>query len=143
MTVRTAPERPMIFAVALPDRQIVDAGDPPAHQPILVEFPVLIAVAAKPLAAVVVPLIGKAHRDAVLAKRPELLDEAVLELAVPFARQKRFDAGPALDELRAIAPAAVGGVSRGHPRGVARIPCIFRQTYLRGGPCGAAGRQRR
>jgi hypothetical protein len=33
----------------------------------LVEFPVLVAVAAEPVAAVVVPLIGKAYGDAVLS----------------------------------------------------------------------------
>jgi hypothetical protein len=33
----------------------------------LVEFPVLVAIAAEPVAAVVVPLIGKAYGDAVLS----------------------------------------------------------------------------
>ena len=100
----------MIFAVALLDRQIVDAGDPQAHQPVLIEFPVLVAVAAEPIAAVVMPFIGKAHRDAVLAKGPEFLDQAIVELTGPLARQKRLDRRAALQKLRAVAPMAVSRV---------------------------------
>ena len=80
----------MVFAAALRDRKIVDAGDAQAHQAMLVELPILVAVAAKPAAAVVVPLIGKAHRDAVLAEGPDFLDQAVVELALPFACQERL-----------------------------------------------------
>ena len=56
-------------------KQIVNAGDAQAHQAVGVELPVLVAMAAKPLAAVIVPFIGEPHRDAVLAKGPELLDQ--------------------------------------------------------------------
>jgi hypothetical protein len=63
---------------------------------VLVEFPVLVAVAAKPIAAVIMPFIGEAYRDAVLAEGPDFLDQAVVELAVPVARQKRFDRRAAL-----------------------------------------------
>jgi hypothetical protein len=45
------------------------------------------------------PFIGKAYRDAVPAKGPDFLDQAVIEFAGPFARQKGFDGFPALDEL--------------------------------------------
>ena len=89
---------------------VVDAGDAQPHQPVLVEFPVLVAVAAEPVAAVVVPFIGEAHGDAVVAERPDFLDQAVVELAAPFARQECFDRLAALEELRAVAPAAVGRV---------------------------------
>src|SRR5438046_175105 len=46
--VGTPPERPVILALAFLDRQVVDAGDAPAHQAVLVELPVLVAVAAEP-----------------------------------------------------------------------------------------------
>ena len=97
MIVGSSAERPEKPAVGLRDRQIVDAGDASAHQPVVVEFPVLIAVAAEPVTAVVVPLIGEAHGDAITAERPELLDQAIIELAVPLARQERNDRrrGPA------------------------------------------------
>jgi hypothetical protein len=39
----------MIFALTLFDWQIVDAGDPPTHQALLVEFPVFVAITAKPM----------------------------------------------------------------------------------------------
>ena len=65
--------------------------DPASHETAALEFPVLVSVRAKPLAAVVVPLVGEAYRDAVVAKRPDFLDQPVVELAAPLARQKRLD----------------------------------------------------
>ena len=70
MIVGAAAERPMVFALVGRDRQIVDAGDARAHQALLVEFPVLVAVAAEPVAAVVVPFIGEAHGDAIVRETP-------------------------------------------------------------------------
>jgi hypothetical protein len=49
----------MIFPFTLNDGQIVDAGDPNAHQTALVELPVFIAEAAEPVAAIVVPFVGE------------------------------------------------------------------------------------
>src|SRR3954447_7389079 len=88
MIVGAAAERPVILTLAFVDREVVDAGDAQPHQALLVEFPVLVAVAAEPVAAVVVPFIGEAHGDAIVAERPHLLDQAVVELAVPLARQE-------------------------------------------------------
>src|SRR5215468_12528075 len=105
MIVGTAAERPVILAFALLNRQVVDAGDAQPHQAVLVELPVLVAVAAEPVAAVVVPLIGEAHGDAVVAVGPELLDQAVVELPIPLARQERLDGLAPLQELGAIPPA--------------------------------------
>src|SRR5215469_2180258 len=84
--VRTASQRPVIFAFALLDWQIVYAGDPPAHQALLVEFPVLVAIAAEPITTVVMPFVSEPYRDAVLAKGPDLLDQPIIQLPVPFAR---------------------------------------------------------
>ncbi len=89
----------MVFAFALADRQIIDAGDAQAHQPILVEFPILVAIAAEPVTAVVVPFIREACGDAVVAKRPEFLDQPVVELAAPLARQKLLDRVTAVQEF--------------------------------------------
>ena len=44
MIVGPGPERPMIFALALGDRQVVDAGDAPAHQAVLGEFPIFVPI---------------------------------------------------------------------------------------------------
>ena len=86
----------MIFALALLDRQIVDAGDAQAHQAVFVEFPVLVAIAAKPVAAIVMPFIGEAHGDAVVAEGPDFLDQAVVELApICASGTPRWLRGPA------------------------------------------------
>src|SRR5205085_12379135 len=143
MTVRAPPERPMVFAATLRDRKIVDAGDAQAHQAMLVELPILVAVAAKPAAAVVVPLIGKTHRDAVVAEGPDFLDQAVVELALPLARQERHDRFAALKELRAIAPAAVAGVGERDPVGIARVPRILGHASFLGCCFERVGRKRR
>src|ERR1044072_681263 len=110
MTVGPPAERPVIFAVLGPDRQIVDAGDTKPHQPVFVEFPVLVAITSKPAAAVVVPFIGEAHRDAVAVKGPDLLDQPIVEFAIPFADEEGFDRLAALKKLGAVAPAAVDRV---------------------------------
>src|SRR4029077_16956982 len=124
MIVGTPPERPVIFARALLDWQIVDAGDAPAHQAVLVEFPVLVAVAAEPGAAVVVPFIGEAHGDAVLAEGPDFLDQAVVELALPFARQERFDLRAAVQEFGAVASASVDRIGECDALRIARVPAM-------------------
>jgi len=84
MIIGPASQRPMILAFALFDWQIIDAGDAQAHQPVLVELPILVAIAAKPIAAIIVPFVGEANRDSVLAKRPNLLDQTVIEFAIPL-----------------------------------------------------------
>src|SRR6266852_6113737 len=122
MVVRPATERPVIFPLVLPDGQIVDAGDPDAHQTVLVELPIFVA---------------EAHGDAVLPKCPELLDQPVVELATPLARQERLYLSAALHKLDAIAPATIRRVSQRHPRAIARVPRVFRHAYLlRGRFCG-------
>ena len=85
MTVGPAAKRPVVFTVVLSDWDIVDAGDAQAHQAVFVEFPILVAVAAKPMATVVMPFISEAYSDAVVAEGPDFLDQPVVELAAPFA----------------------------------------------------------
>src|SRR5216683_892950 len=87
---RAAAQRPVILPVAVLDRRIVDAGDAHAHEAVFVELPVLVAIAAIPVATVVVPLVGEAHGDPVLPEGPEFLDQTVIELTVPLACQERF-----------------------------------------------------
>src|SRR5690348_12301027 len=96
----------------------------------LIELPVLVAVAAKPVPTIVVPLVGEPHRDSVLAEGPDFFDQPVIELARPLARQERLDGLPALEKLRSIAPAAVGRVGKRDARGVARVPGVLGETCL-------------
>src|SRR5712692_9411381 len=133
----------MVFALALRDRQIVDAGDTPAHQAVLAELPILVAVTAEPAAAIVVPLIGEANGDPIVPVGPDLLDQAIVELALPFASQERDDGVAALDELRAVAPAAVDRVGESDTGGIARIPGVLGEPHLFGGGLGGERGKRR
>src|ERR1700733_346448 len=107
MIVRASAEWPEIFPVRLFYRQIVDAGVTELHQAIRIEFPVFVAVGAKPISAVVAPLVGKPDGDPVFVERPKFLDQPIVELFRPLSREKLDDRLPACDKLRAITPHAV------------------------------------
>src|ERR1700693_2302009 len=96
MIIRTAPWCPVILALRLLDRQIVDGSKPQAHQPVLIELPILIAIRAKPIPGVIVPFIGKAHGDTVSLERPKLFDQSIVQLLRPFAPEKRNDLLPSV-----------------------------------------------
>src|SRR5579864_8166743 len=130
MIVGTATERPMIKTVLLADRQIVDAREAHPHQAVLVELPVLVAVRAEPASRIVAPFIGEANRDAVLMKGPEFLDEPIVELAVPFAGQKRLDRRAPLKELSPVSPPAVFGIGERDARRIARVPAVLGPARL-------------
>jgi hypothetical protein len=51
--------RPPETALAFADLHIIDAGLAAAHQAVLVEFPLLIAVGAEPLSGAVMPFYWK------------------------------------------------------------------------------------
>jgi hypothetical protein len=134
MVIGAPAERPVVLALALADKRIVDASEPHAHEPLLVEFPILVAVAAVPLAPIVVPLVRKTHGNPVLATTPYLLDQTVVQLAIPFSDQERLDRLAALKEFRAIAPAAIPRVCQHDAGGISGIPRVFRHPHLlRGG----------
>src|SRR5918993_5835652 len=143
MVVGSAAERPVVLAVGLGDRMFVDAGDAPLHQAAGIELPVLVAVGAEPEAVVVVVFVGEAHGDAVGSAGPQFLDQAVVELARPFAAQEGLDLGPAIDELGAVAPFAVGRVGQRQAGGIASVPGILGHADLLRRRLSGKGRQRR
>src|ERR1700731_3653032 len=104
MIIRTAPQSPVIFALRLLDWQIVDASEPRAHESVLIELPIFIAIRSKPIAGVIVPFIGKAHCDTVSLERPKLFDQAIVQLFGPFASEKRDDVLPSVHKFRAVSP---------------------------------------
>src|ERR1700722_6183135 len=114
MVIGASTEGPAIFALALFDRQIVDAGDPPSHQALFVELPILVAIAAKPVAGIVVPFVGKAHGYPVVVKRPDLLDQPILQLASPLACKECLDGLAATNKLSAVAPDAIHRIGKRH-----------------------------
>src|SRR5262245_34392785 len=142
MIVGTAAEGPMILALARLDGKVVDARDPKPHQALLVEFPVLVAVAAVPIVAVVVPFVGEAHGNTVLTEGPELLDQPIVELATPLSLQEGLDLLAPVEKFRAVAPAAVDRVGEHDARRVARVPGIFGHAHFLGGGLCGKGRKR-
>src|SRR5437867_8190870 len=143
MVVGPSPQRPEELALAFLDRQVVDAGVAVRHQAGVVEQPVLVAVAAVPVAAVVVPLVGEAHGDAVALEGPQFLDQAVVELARPLALEQRLRGGAAHGELGAVAPAGVRAVGEHDAAGVARVPRVLGEADLLDRGVAGEGRQRR
>jgi hypothetical protein len=125
MIVWAPAERPVVVALVLLDPQVVDAGDAQTHQAVLVEFPVLVAETAKPGSVVVVALVGEAHGDAVLADGPDFLDQPVVQLALPLARQECHDRFAALKERSAIAPAAVARLGKRDALRIGRVPRVL------------------
>ena len=85
MIVRSPAKRPMIFTLALLNREVIDASDSKPCEPMLIVVPILISIGTKPVAAIVMALVGEADGDSVLSERPEFLDQAVVMLARPFA----------------------------------------------------------
>src|SRR5262245_49681224 len=141
MTIGTATQWPVVFALTVFDRQIIDAGDTPPHQAFCVELPILVSVAAEPVTGIVVPFIGKAHGDPILPKSPHFLDQPIVELAIPLARQKRLDFRAAANEFDAVSPDAVGRVGKSYASRIARIPGILGKTRLLCGSFGGKGWQ--
>jgi hypothetical protein len=110
VTIGTATQWPVVFALTVFDRQIIDAGDPAPHQAFRVELPILVSVAAEPVTGIVVPFIGKAHGDPIVAESPHFLDESIIEFAIPFAREERLDFLAPMNEFGAVSPNTVGGI---------------------------------
>ena len=84
---RVPAEQPIGFA----DPDIVDARMPFGHVALLVEQPIFVAMATPPLTGSIAALVDETNSDAIAAKRPELFNEAVIELSFPLGREETFD----------------------------------------------------
>src|SRR6185312_5027464 len=133
----------MKAAVLLGDADVVDAGLASAHQAVLVELPLFVAIGAMPPAVGVMPLVLKAHRDAVAIEGPDVLDQAIVQLGGPFALEESHDRRAAFNDFRAIAPAAVLGVGERDAFGIAGIPGVLRHAGFLGGGLFRERRERR
>ena len=85
MVVWSATKRPMILAVVFLDRKIIDACNSKAGKPVLIVLAILISVGTEPVAAVIMKLIGEADSNSIFSKGPDLLNEAIVQFARPFA----------------------------------------------------------
>src|SRR5262249_29870115 len=122
--------RPEDSPLALVDRDVVDARLSPAHQPVLVELPELVAVAAPPAAVPVVALVLEADRDPVGLETPEVLPQRIVELALPLLSQECHDLLATGDESVAIAPDRVDRVRARDPLGLTGVPGILCRLHL-------------
>src|SRR5713101_3891794 len=105
MFVRPASKRPVVLAIRSQKGKVVDGCKSRRHKPIIIEFPVLIAVGAIPVIRVIVPLVSETYGDPVLGKRPHFLDKPVVPLLGPLAREKGNDFVSSGDEVRSVPPA--------------------------------------
>ena len=120
MIVGAATQRPMIFAILLADGQIIDRRMARGRKAVLVKLPVLVAIGTKPVAQVVMPFIGEADGDAIVAKCPQFLDQTVIKLARPLAPKKRDYLLSADEKLGPVAPPARWVVPERNPFRIAR-----------------------
>src|SRR5690606_24958979 len=75
-------------------------------------------------------LVGEAHGDAIVVERPDLFDQAVVQLAAPLARQELDDLLATHRKLGSIAPLAIHGVGLRYSNGIAAVPGILGQSNL-------------
>ncbi len=94
-----------------------------------VKLPILVAVAAVPLTAVVVPFVGESDGDSILAAAPDFLDESVVEFPLPLAGEKGLYGLTSLQEFGAVAPSTVRRIGERNACRIARIPGVL------GHPC--------
>jgi len=125
VVVGTAPLGPVEEPLGFGDGEVVDAGVSLGHEAVGVELPELVAVRAEPLPGLIVRLVAEAHGHAVFLEAPKLFDEAVAGFACPLAREEGDDLVAAVDELGAVAPAAVDGIGERDFLRVASVPCVF------------------
>ena len=125
MVIRAAPQRPVIFTFAFTNRQIVDAGVANGHKAVILELPVFVTVRPKPVAGIVMPLVGEPNRNPVAGEGPQLFDQPVIKLARPLAGQKRDDLFPADRELGPVPPTTLFAVSQCDALWVSCIPTVF------------------
>lgn len=116
---------PPKLPLPLLDHLIINTRIPFRHITVLFEFPVLVAVAAPPLAGPVVPLVLEAHGDAVAGERPQRFLQAIVVLLRPLAGQKGDDFGATMEEIHTVAPLGVRGVGEGDTLGIAAVPSVL------------------
>ena len=125
MPIRARPQRETEEPLGLRDANIVDARFAPTHQPVGVEFPLLVSMRAKEVTVRVHVLVNETDGDSMVGEGPNLFDEAVLELDLPLASKEGFDGRTPLEKLGTISPPAVLRVCQGHTRRIATVPGIF------------------
>ena len=143
MVVGTAIEWPMIFLIALLNREIVDVGNASLHKSMLVEFPIFVVIGVEPMISVVMSFVGKVDGDTVVAKSPKLFDETIIQLLTPLTGEKLNDGFSARKEFSTIAPDAVVCVSKRNSFRITGVPCVLSHSDFLGCGLGVKWRKRR
>lgn len=125
MISRPGPLGPMKQSVCFGNRNIIYRCVSHGHVAFSVKFPVFVAVGAKPLAIFVVVFIAKAHGDAIVAMRPDLLDQSIPVFHRPLPDQETAHLIPAVQEFRPVAPFCIVSIGQHHLFGIARVPCVL------------------
>ena len=92
------------------------------------KFPLLVPVRPIPLPGLIMELILKTHRNAIVVKRPQFLDKPVVQLTRPFALQKFDDPVTTAEEFGTVPPSAVRRIGKRDTHRVTVIPGIFRHA---------------
>jgi hypothetical protein len=130
MVIGTTTEGPKILAIFLSDWQIVNAGDASGHEPMPIEFPILVPIGSEPVSAIIVPFVREPNGDPILTKSPNLLNKPVFEFFSPLSREELDDRFAPGQKLRAIAPYAVAGVGTRHFVWITTVPRVFRESHF-------------
>src|ERR1700692_175376 len=114
MVVRTATQRPVQQTVLRLYWAVVDGSVPESQQAIFIELPVLVPVRAKPVLCIVMPFVREAHRDAVVGKRPQFLDESIVQLTLPLPGVQAAAFFASRHKFRAVSPTAIDRIGERH-----------------------------
>lgn len=91
MIIGTTTKYPVVFAFALVNWQVVDAGNTPSHKSVFVELPILIAVGTEPVVRMIMPFVSKPDSNSVVPKSPKLFDQTVVQFFKPLMGQELDD----------------------------------------------------
>src|SRR5262245_17914479 len=133
MFIRTSAKRPMILALRLLNRQVVNGCKPKLHQTVVIKLPVLVAVRAEPVSGVIVPFVGEPHGDTVFVVSPKLFDQPVVEFFGPLAFQKLNNLSSSGRELCAVSPVRIDCVSQSDLFRITSVPSVFGGTNFLNG----------
>ena len=113
MFIGASSKGPVELSLILSDPEFIDACVSRMHQPFRVEFPVFIAVGPKPIARVIVILVGKPDGNPVVQKCPDFFNESVVDFSGPFPCKQCHDLLTPVGELCSISPARIYCVRKG------------------------------
>ena len=100
MIIGTTPESPGEISFGLGDRVLIDAIRSLLHQPIGFGSPVLLAIGAEPLSAVVATFVGQTHSDEIASTGPQFPDQEVVEVTQRCTGPKRLNLDATLWKAR-------------------------------------------